>query len=116
MGFKNKEVACMRYDKEKIREATSIVELVSQYVTLKPRGNRWMGCCPFHSDHTPSFSVTENTRTFKCFGCGISGDVFTFLMTMEGLTFPQALESLAKGINFPAQQSPVLQRKLIIKP
>src|SRR5579871_235128 len=119
MGFEDEEVArLMIYDKTQVREAVSLVDVVSQYVKLKPSGREWIGCCPFHNDRTPSLNVRDTTRTFKCFGCGASGDVFSFLMMAEGLTFTQAVEALGKAENIVAStQTPsVLQRKLTLKP
>jgi DNA primase len=84
---------------EQIREATNIVDLVGEHVRLRKRGRNWTGLCPFHSEKTPSFSVLEDRGIFKCFGCGKGGDVFSFVMQMEGLTFPEAAERLAKRAN-----------------
>src|SRR2546430_1382906 len=66
-------------DKEEIRDRTDVVELIGTYVPLKQRGRNWLGLCPFHQEKTPSFNVTPLTRSFKCFGCGASGDCFTFV-------------------------------------
>ena len=84
---------------EQIREATNIVDLVSEHVRLKKRGRNFTGLCPFHNEKTPSFSVLEDKGIFKCFGCGKGGDVFSYVMMLEGLTFPEALERLAKRAN-----------------
>ncbi len=88
---------------EQIREATNIVDLVGEHVRLRKRGRNWTGLCPFHSEKTPSFSVLEDRGIFKCFGCGKGGDVFSFVMQMEGLTFPEAAERLAKRANIELQ-------------
>lgn len=79
-----------------IRQRASILEVVSDYVNLKKAGKNYRGLCPFHSEKTPSFMVNEEKQIFHCFGCGEGGDVFTFLMKIGQLTFPQALESLAR--------------------
>lgn len=84
---------------ERIREATNIVDLVTEHVRLKKRGRNFVGLCPFHNEKTPSFNVLEDKGIFKCFGCGKGGDVFSFVMQMEGLTFPEALRKLAKRAN-----------------
>ncbi len=84
---------------ERIREATNIVDLASEHVRLKKRGRNFVGLCPFHNEKTPSFNVLEDKGIFKCFGCGKAGDVFSFVMFMEGLTFPEALRNLAKRAN-----------------
>ncbi len=79
-----------------VRERTDIVELVSQYVSLKRSGANHMGLCPFHSEKSPSFSVNAARQFFHCFGCGCGGDVFSFLMQIEGMTFPDAVRRLAE--------------------
>ena len=79
-----------------IRERTDIVELISQYVSLKQSGANHTGLCPFHSEKTPSFSVNAARKFFHCFGCGVGGDVFSFLMKAEGLVFPDAVRMLAE--------------------
>jgi DNA primase len=80
---------------ERIRDASNIVEVVSDYVRLRHRGRNHIGLCPFHDEKTPSFNVVEDKGIFKCFGCGEAGDVFAFVMKIDGLTFPEALEKLA---------------------
>ncbi len=80
---------------DRIREATNIVDLVSEHVRLKKRGRNFIGLCPFHNEKTPSFNVLEDRGIFKCFGCGKGGDVFSFVMQIEGLTFPEAVQKLA---------------------
>jgi DNA primase len=86
-----------------VRERTSIVELASRYTALKRTGRNHQGLCPFHSEKTPSFSVSEERGVFYCFGCQASGDVFKFVMLKDGLTFPEALERLAReaGVELP---------------
>ncbi len=84
---------------ERIREATNIVDLVAEHVRLKKRGRNFVGLCPFHNEKTPSFNVLEDKGIFKCFGCGKGGDVFSFVMQMEALPFPEALRKLAKRAN-----------------
>ena len=81
---------------ERIREATNIVDLVSEHVRLKKRGRNFVGLCPFHNEKTPSFNVLEDRGIYKCFGCAKGGDAFSFVMQMEGLTFPEALRKLAE--------------------
>jgi len=89
---------------DRLREVTDIVGVVSQYVALKKRGQNWVGLCPFHSERTPSFTVTQSKGFFKCFGCGKAGDVYSFLMEHQKLSFAQAVEMLAEsqGIPLPA--------------
>lgn len=88
---------------QEIREATDILEVISQHVTLKKRGKGYIGLCPFHSEKTPSFNVDPVRGFYKCFGCGEGGNVFSFLMQMERISFPEAVRTLAKraGIALP---------------
>jgi DNA primase len=89
--------------KEEIKQTADIVEVVGDYVKLKKSGSGFVGLCPFHNEKTPSFHVTPNLGIYKCFGCGESGDVFSFVMAMEGISFPESLRSLADryGIDIP---------------
>jgi DNA primase len=89
--------------KEEVRDTADIVEVVGDYVRLKKSGSGFVGLCPFHDEKTPSFHVTPRMGIYKCFGCGASGDVFSFIMEMEGVSFPEALQSLADryGIDLP---------------
>lgn len=91
---------------DQVRQASSIVEIASQYTTLKRRGRKWVGLCPFHTEKTPSFTVDEDKQLYHCFGCGVGGDIFSLLMERENLTFPEALKSLAERyhVPLPAQQ------------
>lgn len=93
-----------------IRERVSIVEVVSGYVTLKKAGRNYLGLCPFHSEKTPSFTVSEERGLFHCFGCGAGGSVFTFIMRADRVEFREAVEVLARraGIQLPkdAQAGP----------
>src|SRR5919204_3308140 len=79
-----------------IRERASIVEVISDYVTLKKAGRNHMGLCPFHGEKTPSFTVSEEKGIYHCFGCQAGGSVFHFLMQYDHLTFPEAVERVAK--------------------
>src|SRR5438093_5276839 len=83
---------------EQVRAGVDIVDLVSQHVTLKKAGRTFKALCPFHSEKTPSFVVFPDTGRWHCFGCGDGGDVITFLMRIENLTFPEALRRLADRI------------------
>ena len=89
-----------------IRNRASIVEVVSDYVTLKKAGRNYMGLCPFHSEKTPSFTVSEEKGIYHCFGCQTGGSVFHFLMQYDQLTFPEAVERVAKryGIVIPRDE------------
>ncbi len=82
-----------------VREANDILEVVSEYVSLKKRGGaNYFGVCPFHQEKTPSFSVNPDRQIFHCFGCGKGGNVFTFLMEIERIEFPDAVRRLAERV------------------
>ncbi|MDR1412974.1 MAG: DNA primase [Actinomycetes bacterium] len=87
-------------DVQKVREATDIVSLIAARVDLKPRGRaeHW-GCCPFHNERTPSFKVDADTGLWYCFGCQEHGDAFAYLMKTENMSFPEAVEELARRAN-----------------
>ncbi|MEL6338538.1 MAG: DNA primase [Myxococcota bacterium] len=81
-----------------IRERADIVEVIGRRVSLQARGKRFLGLCPFHSEKTPSFSVSREKGLYYCFGCHASGDVFTFVKEIEGLDFPSAVRSVAREV------------------
>ena len=88
--------------KTEVAERNNIEDVVSEYVSLSKRsGINRFGLCPFHNEKTPSFSVSPSRQYFHCFGCGKGGDVITFIMEIEGLTYPEALEYLARRANIP---------------
>ncbi len=84
-----------------IREAVDIVELIGEYVQLKKQGRNYFGLCPFHGENSPSFSVSAEKQIFHCFGCGAGGNIFTFLMDIEGYSFVEAAKVLAEKGNIP---------------
>ncbi len=88
---------------DEVRAATDIAEVIGEHLPLRPAGKRLKASCPFHTEKTPSFMVNPETQMFHCFGCGTGGNVFTFLMRQNGLTFPEAVEYLAGrvGIRLP---------------
>lgn len=86
---------------EQIRQAANIIDIVSQYTTLRKRGRKFVGLCPFHSEKTPSFTVDDEKQLYHCFGCGAGGDIFTLVMEKENLSFPEALKYLAEKYNIP---------------
>ncbi|MDY0267882.1 DNA primase [Trichloromonas sp.] len=97
-----------------IRERTDIVEVISAYVALKRSGHNYLGLCPFHGEKTPSFNVNSARQIFHCFGCGVGGDVFSFLMRMEGLAFPEAVRKLGERVGIHIEEgtlSPAAQRR-----
>ena len=75
--------------------------LISEYVRLRKAGRRYVGLCPFHQEKTPSFSVDPDKQLFYCFGCGQGGNIFTFLMKVENLSFQDAVETLARKVGLP---------------
>ena len=86
-----------------IRNAVDIVDVVNEYVQLKKQGRNYFGLCPFHGESTPSFSVSPDKQIFHCFGCGAGGNVFTFLMDIEGYSFLEAAKNLAERGNIPLE-------------
>lgn len=88
---------------EEVKRANDIVDVVGEYVQLKKQGKNFFGLCPFHGEKTPSFSVTQEKQIFHCFGCGKGGNVFAFMMEMEGFSFQEAVRFLAErgGISLP---------------
>ncbi|WP_018661455.1 DNA primase [Heyndrickxia acidiproducens] len=82
-----------------IRQSSDIVEIISEYVQLKKQGRNYFGLCPFHGENTPSFSVSAEKQIFHCFGCGAGGNVFTFIMDIEGISFQEAVVKLAQKSN-----------------
>ena len=83
-------------DKERVRQATDIVQLVGETVELRQRGREFWGCCPFHHEKTPSFKVDPATGLWHCFGaCSEGGDVFKYVMKRENLSFPDSIRYLA---------------------
>ena len=100
-----------RYSEEiidEVRQSNDIVDVVSQYVHLKRSGRNYFGLCPFHNEKSPSFSVSPDKQIFHCFGCGVGGNVFTFLMKIEGIGFVEAVQMLAERANI---QLPTLENR-----
>ncbi len=98
-----------RYSDEilnEIRQSNDIVDVISQYVHLKRSGRNYFGLCPFHSEKSPSFSVSPDKQIFHCFGCGVGGNVITFISKIEGLGFVESVQSLAERANI---QLPTLE-------
>ncbi len=110
----------MRYSDEilnEVRENSDIVEVISQYVHLKRSGRNYFGLCPFHNEKSPSFSVSPDKQIFHCFGCGVGGNVFTFISKIEGIGFKEAIENLADraGIVLPKSTNNEDSRKEKLK-
>ena len=91
-------------DRERVRQATDFLALVSETVELKQRGSDFWGCCPFHHEKSPSFHVNPSTGLWKCFGCGAGGDLFDYVMKRESLDFPDAIRYLADRANIELQE------------
>ncbi len=91
---------------EEVRSQNDIVDVISEYTGLKRAGSTYKCCCPFHNEKTPSFSVSREKQMYYCFGCHVGGNVYTFLMKHENMTFPEAVEYLAKraGIELPEKE------------
>ena len=89
-----------------VKERSSIVEVISDFVSLKKSGKNHLGLCPFHSEKTPSFTVNEEKGIFHCFGCGVGGNIFNFLMRANHLSFPEAVKEVAKryGVILPRRE------------
>jgi len=86
---------------EMVRSKNEIIDVASRYITLNRRGANFWACCPFHLEKTPSFSIKQDGQFYKCFGCGESGNVINFIMKMENVDFPTAVELLCKNANIP---------------
>lgn len=90
---------------EEVRTAADIVKIVGDYVKLRKAGANYMGLCPFHQEKTPSFAVHPVKQIFHCFGCGVGGDVFKFVMLIEGLSFPEALRRVAEKVGITLRET-----------
>ncbi len=88
---------------EQVRKASDIVDVVGEYVQLKKSGRNYFGLCPFHQEHTPSFSVSPDKQIFHCFGCGMGGNVFSFIQEIEGMSFPESVQHLGDKVNIAIQ-------------
>ncbi len=98
---------------EEVRRSNDIVEVISQYVPLKKKGASYFGLCPFHSEKSPSFSVSPDKQIYYCFGCGAGGNVISFVMEYENYSFQEALKYLADraGIKLPEDSDPKVSKK-----
>lgn len=96
-----------------ILESSNIVDIIGEYVDLKRAGSSFKGLCPFHNEKTPSFTVDEKKQLFHCFGCGAGGDVVSFIMQKEGLSYPESLKFLADkaGISIDYTKDPKINKK-----
>ena len=91
---------------QELLNRVDIVELIGKTVPLKKTGKNLMGCCPFHKEKTPSFSVSAQKQFYKCFGCGASGSAIGFVMQYEGLSYPEAIRKLAESVGMQVPEEP----------
>ena len=109
-----------RYSEEiinEVRQSNDIVDVISQYVHLKRSGRNFFGLCPFHNEKSPSFSVSPDKQIFHCFGCGVGGNVITFISKIEGLNFIETVQMLAEraNIQLPTLENNIDSKKEILK-
>ena len=97
---------------DRIYSAANIVDIVGDYVTLKRRGVNYIACCPFHNEKTPSFVVSPAKGLFKCFGCGKGGNAVTFVMEHEGISYPDALKTVAKRYGIEVKEKELTEEEV----
>lgn len=100
---------------EEVRIRSDIVNILGSYIRLKKSGSNHMGLCPFHNEKTPSFSVNQSKQMYHCFGCGVGGNVYTFVMEYENYTFVEALKFLAEkaGVNLPEKEYSAIEKRRV---
>ena len=86
---------------EQIRKSANIIDIISSYIPLTQKGKNYFGVCPFHEDHSPSMSVSEEKQIYKCFSCGAAGNVFTFVSEYENVKFLEAVKIVADKCGIP---------------
>ena len=89
---------------EEVKRIVNVKDIIEKYVKIKKSGRRYVCCCPFHHENTPSFFISEDNNFYKCFGCGESGDAITFVEKMENVSFIEAIEIIAKEYNIPIEE------------
>src|SRR5712691_1095920 len=99
---------------DRVKQQADIVRVVGEYVRLKKSGQNFSGLCPFHSEKTPSFSVSPTKQFYYCFGCGVGGDIFKFVLEMEKISLQEAVRAVAQtcGIAVPQATEPSPQERL----
>lgn len=102
---------------DEVKRRNDIVDVISQYVVLKRKGRNYFGLCPFHNEKSPSFSVSPDKQIFKCFGCGVGGNVFHFIMKVENISFVESVQMLAErtGVQLPNSLSQEDEKKAKLK-
>jgi DNA primase len=101
----------LKEDIDALRQQADIVAVIGDYTSLRRAGKSFKGLCPFHTERTPSFTCTPAGNFFHCFGCGASGDIYDFLQRVEGLDFPEAVETLARRTGFPLRYEQLTTRE-----
>jgi len=101
----------LKEDIDALRQQADIVTVIGDYTTLRRAGKSFKGLCPFHTERTPSFTCTPDGNFFHCFGCGASGDIYDFLQRIEGMDFPEAVETLARRSGFPLRYEQLTTRE-----
>jgi len=103
--------------KERVKEASNIHDIIGGYMTLRRAGVNYKGCCPFHSEKTSSFVVSPTKSMYKCFGCGVGGDVIKFVQDFEQVSYPEAVKILARkaGIDVPEMEMTDDDRKRMLE-
>ncbi|MDU5977614.1 MAG: CHC2 zinc finger domain-containing protein, partial [Finegoldia magna] len=96
---------------DEIKSVADIVSVIGDYVELKRAGSNYVGLCPFHNEKTPSFSVSPSKGIFHCFGCGVGGDVISFIMQKEGMSYPEAIKFLADKLGILVETNEVNKEK-----
>src|ERR1022692_1076223 len=90
---------------EKVKQQADIVRVIGEYVRLKKTGQNFTGLCPFHQEKSPSFAVHPVRQIYHCFGCGVGGDVFKFVMEVDKLAFPEAVRAVAENCGIPVPKA-----------
>jgi DNA primase len=101
----------LKEDVEALRHQADIVAVIGDYTSLRRAGKSYKGLCPFHTERSPSFTCSPDGNFFHCFGCGASGDIYDFLQRIEGLDFPEAVETLARRTGFPLRYEQLSNRE-----
>jgi hypothetical protein len=104
------------HELDRIKNSVDIVDVIGGYITLKKGGKNYMGCCPFHGEKTPSFSVEPSKQFYHCFGCGASGDVFTFIKEYTNCDFIDAVKSIDSNIRMDADPNVVKIKRRVHLP